>query len=165
MASLYDLNSEYSKLLTELEFAETPEELDRIWHDIDSVEGNMEEKADAYAKILRNKIADAQMYKAEEHRFNTLRKNAENAVERIKNVMHATMLLMNISEWPTSIGKWRVQTNPASVQITDESKVPQEYREPQPDKIDKRAIMQHYKETGELLDGVEIVQTESIRFK
>lgn len=165
MASLYELNNQYSQLLTELEFAETPEEIDRIWQYIDSVEGDMADKADAYARILRNKMADAQMYKAEEHRFNTLRKAAENAVERMNNVMYDTMKMLNLSEVHTSIGKWRVQTNPASVQITDERKVPLEYREPQPDKIDKRAIMQHYKETGELLEGVEIVQTESIRFK
>ena len=47
----------------------------------------------------------------------------------------------------------------------DESEVPEEFHIPQPDKIDRVGILKHFKNTGELLPGVEITQNAGIRFR
>ena len=61
---------------------------------------------------------------------------------------------MNLTDIQTGIGKWRVQMNPYSCQIIDEADVPAEFHIPQPDKIDKAAILRQFKATGELLPAL-----------
>jgi len=73
--------------------------------------------------------------------------------------------LIEVNEIQTGIGKWRLQLNPPSVTVLDESLVPAEFRIPQPDKIDKTGILKHFKSTGEILDGIEVSQATGIRFK
>lgn len=165
MATLYKLNDEYARLMAELDFADTEEDAAHVWTEIDQIEASIADKADAYARILRNKQAEAEMYKAEKQRFEKLQKSAENAVERMKSVMLETMQLTGDQEMVTSIGKWRRQLNNPSVVIEDETAIPTDFRVPQPDKIDKVAILKHYKATGELVDGIDVVRTESVRFR
>lgn len=165
MATLYELSSEYARLMGELEFAETDEQREEIYAAIFAIDGDLADKADAYARIMRNKAGEAEMYKAEKQRFERLQRAAENAVERMKQRMYDSMRQTDTLEIPTPIGKWRRQLNNPSVEILDEAAVPAEFRIPQPDKIDKRAILDHYKATGELVDGVDIVRTEGVRFR
>lgn len=165
MATLYAMTDEYADLLAQLDVAETDEERDAIWAQIDAVEDNIVDKADAYAKIMRTKQAEAEMYKAEKERLAKAQKAAENAVEHLKSRMLDAMKLMNMKDMPTSIGKWRRQMNPFSCTITDAAAVPERYHIPQPDKIDSRAIINDYKLTGEIIDGVEVTRKEGVRFQ
>lgn len=165
MATLYELNDEYTRLLAQLEVAETEEEMDCIWMEIDEVESDAARKAASYAYILRNKLAEAEALKAEKQRLEAKQKAAEGVVGRIKNLIYSTMYIANTNEIATPIGKWKRQLNNPSVQVLDEAAVPAEFRVPQPDKIDKVAILKHFKATGELVDGIDVVRTEGVRFR
>ena len=58
-----------------------------------------------------------------------------------------------------------IAKNPIKVEVTDKRMIPLEflvYREPD---VDKKKIKEHFKKTGEIVDGVEIVQDESIRIR
>ena len=72
--------------------------------------------------------------------------------------------LAGANELRTTIGKWRVQQNPPKVEILDESEIPEEFFVPQPPKLMNSLIMAHWKETGEIPDGCDIVRAESVRF-
>lgn len=165
MATLYKLTEEYTELLDALDGAETNEEIAGIWEQIYGKEEDIVEKADAYARILRNKQAEAEMYKAEAERLTKRRKAAENCVERLKAWLLDNMQRMEITDIETGIGKWHVQLNPASCEVLDVDMVPAEYHIPQPDKIDSRGILQQYRKTGEIPSGVDIRQAVGIRFK
>ena len=165
MATLYKLTDEYTDLLARLESAEDEAETEAVWQEMDALEDNIVEKAEAYARIMRNKQAEVEAFKAEKKRLASCQKAAENVVERLKARLLSSMQRMNLTDIQTGIGKWSVQMNPYSCQIIDEADVPAEFHIPQPDKIDKAAILRKFKATGELLPGVEIAQTAGIRFR
>lgn len=165
MATLYELDAAYTELLSRLDAAETPEEAHALWDELDALADSIADKAEAYAKIMRNYQAEAEMYKAEKERLAAKQKAAENAVENLKLAMMNAMQHLGAREIQTPIGKWRVQANPWSCTVLAPGEVPEEYHIPQPDKIDSRAILQHFRETGELVPGCEVQQSQGIRFR
>lgn len=165
MASIYKISEEYADLLSALEFAESEEETAELWQKLLDLEGDIVDKAEIYARIIRNKQIEADGFKAEKQRLEKCQKSAENVIERLKQTLLNSMQLIDVKEIQTGIGKWRIQLNPPSCQIMDESEVPEEFHIPQPDKIDRTGILKHFKDTGELLPGVEITQNAGIRFR
>lgn len=165
MPNIYELSTEYAALMAEYEMAEDEERRADVWAMIDALQDDIADKAEAYARIMRNMQAEADAYKAEAQRLQKRQKAAENAVEQLKGRLLNAMQAVGANEISTSIGKWRVQMNPWSVTILDDAAVPAEYHIPQPDKIDKAAILKHFKASGELLTGVEMTQTAGLRFR
>jgi hypothetical protein len=109
--------------------------------------------------------AEADGFDKEAKRLTAKKQAAENVAKRLKQAMLDAMKMANKTELPTSIGKWKVQSNPLSCEVLDINKVPQEWHIKCDDKIDKAGLINHYKMTGELVDGCEFKQTEGIRFK
>lgn len=165
MANLYELSTEYAALMAEYDAAEYDEQRAEVWAMIDALQDDIADKAEAYARIMRNMQAEAEAYKAEAQRLTRKQKAAEAAVEGLKQRLMNAMTLVNATEIRTSIGKWRIQANPWSCEVTDADKIPAEYHVPQPDKIDRAALLKRFKETGEMLDGVEYTQTTGLRFR
>jgi hypothetical protein len=162
---LYELTEAYAELLSRLEDCQNAQEESEVLEAIDAVSEDIAAKGEAYARIIRNKQSEAESIEAEIKRLQRLKKSAENAVERLKeNILYA-MGMVGATELSTTIGKWRIQKNVPSVIITNEANVPEEFTVPQPPKIMKTAIMQHFKETGEIPEGCDIVQTEGVRFR
>ena len=165
MASLYELSAGYASLLDAYDTAETQEDREAILSMLADADGDINEKAESYAKLIRMKEEEAKGFKAEADRLTARKKAAENMVERLKAALLDSMKLTNTLEIKTSIGKWRVQMNPVSCDVVDIDMVPMEYHIKQEDKIDKKGLIDHYKQTGELIDGVEFKQEQGIRFK
>ena len=166
MASLYELNNEYSELQAMLENGvESPEDEKEIAAALEAVHGDIEAKADGYAKIMRNMAAEAESIRIEEKRLYTRRKALENGVDRLKSAIYNTMTLLGAKKVKTSIGDWSIQKNPQSVIILDVTKVPARFLIEQPPTVDKRAMLDEFKQTGEIFEGVEFTRGESVRFK
>lgn len=165
MAALYKLADEYAVMMARLEAAGDDAEAEAVWSELDALADNVVEKAEAYARIMRNKQAEADGYKAEKERLAANQKAAENVVERLKARLLDSMQRMSLTDIQTSIGKWCIQMNPYSCQVIDEAEVPAEFHIPQPDKIDKAGILRQFRATGEILPGVEIAQSMGIRFR
>ena len=162
---LYELTGAYADLLGMLDECQNSDDEAAILAQIDAVSEDIADKGEAYARIIRNKAAEAAGYEAEIKRLTARKKSAENTVARLKeNILYA-MGMVGTTEIRTSIGKWRIQKNPASGVVLDESKIPEEFTIPQPPKVVKAAIMQHYTETGEIPEGCDVVQSEGVRFR
>ena len=162
---LYELTEAYADLMSRLEDCNTSAEEEAVLAEIDAVSQDIASKGEAYARIIRNKLADAAAIESEIKRLQARKKSAENTVERLKeNILYA-MGMVGATELNTTIGKWRIHKNVPSVVIMDEAKIPNEFTVPQPPKILKIAIMQHFKETGEIPEGCDIVQSEGVRFR
>lgn len=164
MASLYDIGARYAALLEKMENAEGDEALDAL-DELAMMDDELEVKAENYIRIIKAKEAEADGFKKEADRLTAKRQAAENVAKRLKQAMLDAMKMANKTELPTSIGKWKVQSNPLSCEVLDINKVPQEWHIKCDDKIDKVGLIKHYKMTGELVDGCEFKQTEGIRFK
>ena len=165
MTKLYELTEVYADLLSRLEDCQNADDEAAVLAEIDTVSEDIAAKGEAYARIMRNKMADANAYDAEIKRLTALKKSAENTVARLKENIMFAMGLVGATELHTSIGKWKIQKNPPKVLILDESKIPDEFTVPQPPKIMSVAIMQHFKDTGEIPEGCDVVQSEGVRFR
>jgi hypothetical protein len=164
MASLYDIGSRYAALLDRMESAEGDEALD-VLDELAMMDDELEVKAENYIRIIKTKEAEADGFDKEAKRLTAKKQAAENVAKRLKQAMLDAMKMADKTELPTSIGKWKVQSNPLSCEVLDINKVPQEWHIKCDDKIDKVGLIKHYKMTGELVDGCEFKQTEGIRFK
>ena len=165
MASLYEISAEYAAYLEAYESASCEEEAAEILQSLVDIHGSLEEKAENYAKLIKNVEADAKAYKDESDRLDKKAKVAKNFAERLKGAMLDAMKLTDTKEIPTSIGKWKTQLNPMSCDVTDPDKVPERFHVKQPDKIDKAAMIREHKATGEMFEGAEFKQEMGVRFR
>ena len=165
MASLYEISAEYAAFLEAYESASCEEEATEILQSLVDIHGSLEEKAENYAKLIKNVEADAKAYKDESDRLDKKAKVAKNFAERLKGAMLDAMKLTDTKEIPTSIGKWKTQLNPMSCDVTDPDKVPERFHVKQPDKIDKAAMIREHKATGEMFEGAEFKQDLGVRFR
>lgn len=162
---LYELTEAYMDLVSMLDDCQSESEMAAVLSEIESVSECIADKGEYYARLIRNWQAEATAYEAEEKRLKKLRQVRENAVDRLKNNLLYAMGIAGATELTTSIGKWKIQKNPISVVVMDETKVPEEFTVPQPAKIVKAAILNHFGETGEIPEGCDIVQSEGVRFR
>lgn len=165
MASLYDITAGYASLIDAYDNADSDEEREGIIAMLASAEGEITEKAENYARVIRMKEEEAKAFKAEAERLTKRKQAAENMVARLKDALLGAMALTGTQEIKTSIGKWRLQMNPLSCDVVDIEKVPMQYHIKQEDKIDKKSLLADYKATGEIIDGVVFKQEQGIRFR
>ena len=86
---LYELTEQWDAVFNMMEDGETDEQV--IFDTLESIEGEIEDKADNYAKIIRNLQANADALKAEEERLYRRRKSAENHIQKLKDTLQANL--------------------------------------------------------------------------
>ena len=80
----------------------------------------------------------------------------QNRKDRFNKYLLENMNALSIKKIETPVGSVQVAKSPLSVEITDESKVPEEYKTQEvTTKIDKTKIKNDFKETGEIIEGVQ----------
>ena len=158
--NLYKLTGEYQYLQNQIEDGD-----EQALESLDIVSGDLQHAYDGYAKLMRNLAAEAEAMREEEKRLAAKRKAIENGIDRLKQAIYTAMTITGQTKVKTSIGTWGIQKNPYSVKVYNASKVPERFLIPQPPTIDRAAILAEFKETGEVLDGVEIAQGEGVRFR
>jgi hypothetical protein len=161
-ATLYDLTGEWLELY---DMADDPEMDADMWFDtIEGLEGEIEDKADGYAKVIAQLNADAAAIKAEEERLYGRRKTIENRVASMKSRLQQMMELTGKTKFKTTLYSFGIQKNPASVVIDDESKVPAEFWIAQDPKLNKSAIKELLS-TGEICEYAHLEQGQSLRIR
>lgn len=168
--TLYELTGEYADLMMQYECAESDEEAERIWQQMDNLGCDITAKADAYARVMRNKLASAAGYKAESERLANLAERQEKQADRLKESIRNAMIQVGAGEIQTSIGTWKTKLNPPKCDVIDIAAVPERFRKPIeppeiPYTIDKAAAKKWFKETGEIIPGLNIEQKTAVVFK
>ena len=168
--TLYELTGEYADLMAQYENAETDEEAETLWQQIDSLACDITVKADAYAKVMRNKLAESAAYELEAKRLTKLADREKKQADRLQESIKTAMLQVGAKEIPTSIGTWRTKMNPPSCEVVDIKAVPEQFRKPieMPEvmyTVDKQAAKAWYKSTGEIIPGLDIQQKQSVVFR
>lgn len=162
---LYELTDAYAELAALLDECESEEEAAQLWAQMDEVGASIAEKADNYARFLRNKQAEADGLDKEIARLQKRKRSAENQIEQLREHMKFAMGVAGATEIRTTLGKWTIRRNPPRVEVLDESEIAPEFFEPQPPKLMKSRLQQHWKDTGEIPDGCDVVQSESVQFR
>ena len=165
MANLYEISAEYAGFLDAYANAQNEEEAAEILQSLVDIRGELTEKAENYIRVIKNVQSDVDGYKAEAKRLTKKATAGENLIERLKNAMLDAMKMTDTPTIKTSVGKWALSPNPMSCDVTDPDKVPERFHVPQPDKIDKAAMIREHKATGEVFEGATFVQETGIRFR
>lgn len=131
---------------------------------LDSIEDAIENKAENIAKLIRNLESDVTAYKEEEERLKTKRQASENKVKWLKTYLEDNMKLTGKTKFKSGMFNFSIQKNPASVNITDEKIIPEEFLIPQLPKIDKTSLKEILKR-GIEVPGAELKQTEGLRIR
>ncbi len=165
MSSLYELKDDYLYLQNLMENPEVDEQT--IRDTMEGIEGELEIKAEAYAKVILNIESDISVIKSEEKRLADRRKTLENNIKRMKEALQYVMETTGKTKFKTELFSFNVQNNPASVVMDEQyiENIPEEYLIPQEPKIDRNKIKDAIK-AGKDLGGIaHLEQSQSLRIK
>lgn len=162
--TLYELTNDWLQLMTLLE--EGADE-DVINDTLEGLDYEIEQKADGYARVIRNIEADIAGLKTEIDRMTNRKKVLENNITRLKANLQNTMIITGKEKFKTDLFSFNIQANPAAV-IMDEQyleNIPEEYLIPQEPKLDKKKLAADLK-AGVDLEGIaHLEQSRSLRIR
>ena len=162
MSTLFELTDEYMQLLDMLDDPEIDEQT--LKNTMEAIDGEIEDKADGYAKVIADITATADGLKTQIDRLTERKRAIENNVKRMKQVLQNAMEATGKTKFKTELFSFNIQKNPPSVEIADDVKLPDKYLIPQPEKIDKKSIIADLK-AGAVIEGCTLSQTESLRIR
>ena len=138
MSTLYELTNDY---LTLLDMAEDPDTDEQALIDtMEGIEGEIEIKADGYARVMKQLEATSANLEFEEKRLMNRRKTIDRNIKRMKQALQDAMIATGKPKFKTDLFSFTIRKNPASVVIDRETSIPPEFLIPQDPKIDKKAI-------------------------
>lgn len=165
MANIYEITQDYLRIM---EMASDPElDPEMIADTFEGIEGELEIKAENYAKVMKNLEGDIAALKAEEERLAKKRKAIENNIKRMKAALQEAMELTGKTKFKTELFSFGIQKNAPSVVIDVEniSDIPEEflkYKEPDVDKTAIKAAIQN----GIDMSGIaHLEQTQGLRIR
>lgn len=159
MATLYELNDMYRNIQFLIESGEYTEE--ELKFALDSVNGEIAEKLEGYAMVVKNLESDIAGLKAEEKRLADRRKSLENGVERMKEAMQDTLLLTGEKRVKTS--KFTISLRKStSVEVENEDLIPEEFVKITKT-ISKSELAKRLKEAE--VPGARLVENQSLQIR
>lgn len=163
--TLYELTGEYLQLLA---LAEDPDIDPQVLADtMEGLGGEIEDKADGYAKVIRQLEADSTALKAEIDRLTARKRAIDNSIDRMKESLKTAMIACEKPKFKTELFSFGIQKNPAKLVIDKESTdhaLP-EYVIIQAPIWNKEKLKEDLK-AGKDVDGIaHLEQTESLRIR
>ena len=161
--TLYNITNKFVELMDKAQDGElTEEEYNQLGEEL-AIE--LQKKGSNIIGYTKNVELTINAMKEEEKRISDSRKVLENKLERFKGYVKDNMERLGITKMETSLGPLSIAKNPMSIEIENEEEVPSEYLIVTT-KVDKTKIKNHFKETGELISGVRIIDDKtSLRIK
>lgn len=127
------------------------------------VDGEIEEKAENIAKLIKTIDLEVKVIKEEETRLSNNRKAMENKSKALKDYLEGAMMSTGKTKFKGNLFSFNIQKNAPSVDIIDENLIPKEFIEFEPI-VKKKEILAALK-NGEVIEGVRLKQTESLRIR
>ena len=132
---------------------------------LEALDGEIEDKAEAYACIIKQLEADAVSLKTEIERMTAMLKSCENNAKRMKEALYNMMVATDKRKFKTRRFSFNIQKNRPSVKWLDEELIPEMFKIPQPPKLDKVAAGEYLTALGKPQPWGELTQSESLRIK
>ena len=161
MATLYELTGQFRELLELIEQGEI--DADLLADTLEGLEGEIEIKADGYAKVIRELEGQASMLKGEIDRLSDRKSSIENNIKAMKESLEMAMRATGKVKFKTDLFSFNIQKNPPRLVIDKPEEVPEEYLIPQEPKIDTSAIKEALKQQE--LPFAHLEQSESLRIR
>ncbi len=161
MASIYQIQDKYKMIQSLIEQGIEQDAFDEA---LKAIDGELSEKLENYAMVIKNIESDIAGLKSEEQRLNERRKSMENNIKHMKLAMENALLSSGQKRLKGEKFSFNVQNNPPSLFVLDENLIPRTYYEPQLPKLNTKALMESIKK-GESIEGAELRQGQSLRIR
>jgi len=159
---LYEMTQAYRSLWDMVEDEET--DLTQLEEALRSLEGEITDKLDSMAQIVKGCAADIDYIKEEKKRLDGKQKVLESKADRLKRYMQEQMEIAGLDKVKGTHYTVGIQPNPPSLEVVDEKQIPKEYFIPQDPKLDRDGIKKALK-WGVVVPGVKLVQGRSLRIR
>jgi len=160
--NLYELTNEFMELLQMAEDGEFDQET--IADTLEGIGGEIEVKADGYAKIIKTLEGEALAYKAEIERLSKNKKAIESNATTLKKSLEKAMIATGKTKFKTSLFSFGIRKNPPSVDIVDDAIVPKMFKVEQEPRVDRKAVLDYIKREGNTAWAT-LKQTESLSMR
>ena len=165
MATLYELTNEFMMLL---DMAEDPDTDPQVFADtMESLEGDLKDKADGYGRVIRQLENDSTSLKAEIARLKTRKDAVDKNVERMKENLKKAMILTSQRKIDTDLFRFSIRKNPERVVLDTEDvlKLPEQYLRYKDPEVDKTALKDDLKAGIDLEGLAHLESSESLIIK
>lgn len=125
MSNLYKLTNNYETVLNMLYDEDADEEM--ILDTLEAIEGEIEDKADNYAKIIKELEAKQNARKEEAKRLTESAKVFENRVKALKSNLFNSMKATGKTKFATDLFSFNIAKNGGKQTLTIDGEVPEEY--------------------------------------
>jgi hypothetical protein len=160
-APLYELAADYLHIVTLLDDPDAA--ADALELELDAVAGAITGKAESIAVIVTECNARADVLRAGAERLRERAAVEERKAERLKQYLFKNMAVVGTDKITTTRFTVTVRTNPPAVEVLEPLLVPAEFiRTVTTTSVDKRAVLELLKTTGEVPDGIEIVRKQRL---
>lgn len=163
--SLYNITNKFVELMDKAQDGElTEEEYNELGNELAQ---ELQNKSSNIIGYIKNSESLLEAMKVEEKRLAELRKKGEKKLDKFYQYVKENMERLGLMEIPTELGKLKITKNPMSIEIENEDEIPSEFKkEVVTTQIDKAAIKNHFKDTGEIVPGIRIIDNKtSLRIK
>ena len=163
--TLYSITNKFVELIDKAENEElTAEEVQAISAEL---EQELLNKSSNIIGYMQNAESLIEAIKVEETRLAEMRKVGERKLEKFKTYVLDNMNKLGLAEIQTKLGVLKVAKNPMSIEVENENEVPYEFKKEKVTvAVDKTAIKNHFKETGEIVAGTKVIDNKySLRIK
>ena len=153
--SLFQITNEFQELMNKAEDGEITEEL---YNEIGSqLAVELKNKSTNIVGYIQNENALIEAISVQIERLQNFKKSRQNNIDNFKKYVKEQMEKLNLPKVETELGTLSIAKSPISVEIIEEDKITNEYKKiVQEVKVDKTKIKEHFKETGEIIEGVKI---------
>ena len=163
--SLYNITNKFVEIMDKAQEGElTEEEYNELGNEL-ALE--LQNKSSNIIGYIKNSESLLEAMKTEEKRLSDIRKQGEKKLDKFYQYVKENMERLGLEEIPTELGKLKITKNPMSIEIENEDEIPSEFKkEVTTTQVDKTAIKNHFKDTGEIIPGIIIVDNKtSLRIK
>jgi hypothetical protein len=163
MSTLYELTNDLKDIEKALEVEVLEQSQECIKGLIDILEKQIQNKGENIIKLVKNKEAIVSSRKEEIKRLQELNKKDEKEIADLKRYTKECIERAGKKRVETVLGNLTVRKAQPVVKVLDATKLPADYLiQKTTINADKVKIKEHFKETGEILDGVEITLETSL---
>ena len=153
---LYKITAEFQSLIADFDGSSDDEFLDKL----NGLNADFISKANDCINYALNLKSDAMTIKAHCDEMTAKRKTYEQRAEKLLDYVLRNMQAVGVNEIKDRGGLYaaKIAKNPPSVEVLNADEISNEFvKVEQISSIDKKAILQHFKATGEIVAGVEII--------
>lgn len=151
--TLYEITNDYLQLMTMLEDPELdPQTLSDT---MEGIEGELEVKAESYAKVMKNLEADVAGIDSEIDRLSERKKTIKNNIKSMKEALQYSMETTGKTKFKTELFSFSVRNNAPKVVMDEEylENVPERFLKYSDPTINRTAIKEAI-QNGENLEGL-----------